>query len=188
MQFLVLTFSVTAAGLALLAWLSIRIGDEFESGYVRIALAALLSACFVGGPAAAVLWFTALVKVWYRIWFVDLPMPVLVAPVIVASIAAWLATRTGVRDRTWRATALAVCAWSGFFGVLNIVNFCSPGWCGWYGFPFPYYEWSDSVMVINGVWPNPYHPAAIPLNAFTFAAVTTLLLLVVRMARRKAAV
>jgi len=39
------------------------------------------------------------------------------------------------------------------FGLafLNLVNWCSPGWCARFGFPFPYSWWSDSIMVINGV-------------------------------------
>jgi len=36
------------------------------------------------------------------------------------------------------------------FTVLNIANWCSPGWCERFGFPFPYSWWSDAIMIING--------------------------------------
>ncbi|HSP16762.1 MAG TPA: hypothetical protein VLV78_18590 [Thermoanaerobaculia bacterium] len=36
------------------------------------------------------------------------------------------------------------------FTVLNITNWCSPGWCGRFGFPFAYSWWSDAIIVING--------------------------------------
>lgn len=36
------------------------------------------------------------------------------------------------------------------FGVLNVTNWCSPGWCERFGFPLPYAWWSDAVVIING--------------------------------------
>jgi len=47
----------------------------------------------------------------------------------------------------WRAafTALVV-----GFVVMNSANWCSPGWCEWFGFPFPYRWWSDGIIVMNG--------------------------------------
>jgi hypothetical protein len=34
---------------------------------------------------------------------------------------------------------------------LNVTNFCQPGWCGEFGFPFTYRHWSDEIPEINGV-------------------------------------
>ena len=34
--------------------------------------------------------------------------------------------------------------------ALNSVNLCTPGWCAWYGFPLPYYTWSDAMLELNG--------------------------------------
>lgn len=180
MQFLVLTFALTAIALALIGWLSIRIGDAIASFYGRAVIAAVVSACFLAGPAVATLWFTALVRTWYRVWFIDLPILILLSPVMLATLAAYLAMRTGIQHDAWRSAALVTYACSALFGVLNIVNFCSPGWCGRYGFPFAYYEWSDSVMIFDGVWPDPYHPEALPLNAGVFLGVLAMLLLIVR--------
>lgn len=36
------------------------------------------------------------------------------------------------------------------FALLNVVNWCSPGWCERYGFPLPYWSWSDSIVIVNG--------------------------------------
>jgi hypothetical protein len=36
------------------------------------------------------------------------------------------------------------------FTILNIVNWCSPGWCERFGFPFPDSWWSDAIIVMNG--------------------------------------
>jgi len=36
------------------------------------------------------------------------------------------------------------------FAVLNVANWCSPGWCERFGFPFPYSWWSDAIIVMNG--------------------------------------
>jgi hypothetical protein len=37
------------------------------------------------------------------------------------------------------------------FAAFNFANWCSPGWCERFGFPFPYSWWSDAIFVINGV-------------------------------------
>jgi hypothetical protein len=37
------------------------------------------------------------------------------------------------------------------FALLNLANWCSPGWCERFGFPFPYSWWSDGIMIMNGV-------------------------------------
>jgi hypothetical protein len=34
--------------------------------------------------------------------------------------------------------------------VLNLANWCTPGWCERFGFPFPYSWWSDAIVVMNG--------------------------------------
>ena len=36
------------------------------------------------------------------------------------------------------------------FTVLNVANWCSPGWCERFGFPFPYSWWSDAIIIMNG--------------------------------------
>ena len=36
------------------------------------------------------------------------------------------------------------------FAVLNVTNWCSPGWCERFGFPLPYSWWSDAIIIMNG--------------------------------------
>jgi hypothetical protein len=36
------------------------------------------------------------------------------------------------------------------FALLNVTNWCRPGWCERFGFPLPYSWWSDAIMVMNG--------------------------------------
>ena len=36
------------------------------------------------------------------------------------------------------------------FAVLNVTNWCNPGWCERFGFPLPYSWWSDAIIIING--------------------------------------
>jgi hypothetical protein len=36
------------------------------------------------------------------------------------------------------------------FAILNCANWCSPGWCERYGFPFSYSWGSDAIMIMNG--------------------------------------
>jgi len=36
------------------------------------------------------------------------------------------------------------------FAFLNIANWCSPGWCERFGFPFAYSWWSDAILIMNG--------------------------------------
>jgi hypothetical protein len=38
---------------------------------------------------------------------------------------------------------------------LNGWNRCQPGWCGRYGLPLTYYEWSDEIPELNGVIQRP---------------------------------
>lgn len=38
---------------------------------------------------------------------------------------------------------------AGTFATLNLANWCSPGWCARFGFPFPYSWWSDSIGFMN---------------------------------------
>lgn len=37
------------------------------------------------------------------------------------------------------------------FTLLNLANWCSPGWCAHFGFPFRYSWWSDAIVILNGV-------------------------------------
>jgi hypothetical protein len=61
--------------------------------------------------------------------------------------AALLFPRTKSNVLMWRTAYFAI-SWT--FLALNLANWCNPGWCEHYGFPFPYSWWSDAVMTMNG--------------------------------------
>ncbi|HYI10483.1 MAG TPA: hypothetical protein VEK57_15590 [Thermoanaerobaculia bacterium] len=89
------------------------------------------------------------------------------------AIAGWLVSRRAVRflPHRMRPTALAAVTLS-ILAALNAVNLCAPGWCGWYGLPFPYYSWSDAMMTFNGRCSGcpASHPLGVAANV-AFAAV-----------------
>jgi len=98
----------------------------------------------------------------------------------------------GVRLRNWRAGAesgldespgLAVLRLGHAFTALNVVNYCSPGWCATIGFPFPWLTWSDSILTFGdssvmqtlAVTDNAAAVVAALLDLFVFVAVARLI-------------
>jgi len=67
------------------------------------------------------------------------------------------------------------------FTTLNVINYCSPGWCETIGFPFPWRAWSDSILTFGE--PDLAHVAierAVPaiaalVDLFAFVAVAVVL-------------
>jgi hypothetical protein len=62
----------------------------------------------------------------------------------------------------------------GVFVGLDAWNRCQPGWCGRFGVPFTYYEWSDEIPTINGVtrWPRVNVPMLVADVAVAVGAAT----------------
>lgn len=80
--------------------------------------------------------------------FVDPGPPGYAAPVLFAGFL--LATASRMLDRTWTGLPAALFyAWAVVFTALNIVNYCSPGWCETIGFPLPWSRWSDAILTFN---------------------------------------
>ena len=52
--------------------------------------------------------------------------------------------------------------------LANSMNMCSPSWCGRFGFPFPYYSWSDAIIVFNGESSSPWSPTAAILDVIVY--------------------
>lgn len=93
---------------------------------------------------------------------------------IAVAAVLWLVVKRALRyfPHRWRPTALtAVTAL--VLAALNAVNLCAPGWCGAYGFPFPYYSWSDAIATINGVCIG--CPTSTPLAAVADVALALVL-------------
>jgi hypothetical protein len=72
------------------------------------------------------------------------------------------------------------------FAILNVVNQCSPGYCGRYGFPFAYRWWSDAVLIINGTNVGAGRdPTALWLNAATYLSSALIMALIYRVPLRR---
>lgn len=85
--------------------------------------------------------------------FIDPPFLLFWSPAAAAIILvalAWLLFPSGassaftLRYRAYFAGSVLL------FAVLNCANWCSPGWCERYGFPFRYSWWSDAIVIWNG--------------------------------------
>jgi hypothetical protein len=61
----------------------------------------------------------------------------------------FLFPRRPLSSRTFRWRSAFAALVVGFV-VMNAVNWCSPGWCERFGFPFPYQWWSDGIIEMNG--------------------------------------
>lgn len=104
-------------------------------------------------------------------------VPVFLAPAA-AAIALLLLSRTlfplpSPAAAKWRAMFWAV---SFLFALLNLLNWCSPGWCERFGFPIPYSWWSDSIGGIDQDHLTAGTSAlALILNAATFLATVSVM-------------
>jgi hypothetical protein len=72
---------------------------------------------------------------------------VFAALLLVAAYALFPSREVESQPLKWRFYFLATCLG---FSALNLINWCSPGWCERFGFPFPYSWWSDAVLIMNG--------------------------------------
>jgi hypothetical protein len=56
--------------------------------------------------------------------------------------------RRGAENIRWRRLLFWLTAFA--FTLLNIANWCSPGWCERFGFPLSYSWRSDAIVIMNG--------------------------------------
>ncbi|HKR63377.1 MAG TPA: hypothetical protein VJZ00_06560 [Thermoanaerobaculia bacterium] len=161
MATLIIAVSVMCVALALVAWIATRA----PSSKIGSLIAAIVGSCvFAGAGLALEFWVAALSP--FDGPRVDLPVPLLLFPVLFGGTPAWIAVHRAHRGQR----TLAVLAWSGLLGALNVANFCNPGWCGRYGLPFSYYTWSDAVIMFNGEMPNPFSARALVADGVIFVA------------------
>jgi hypothetical protein len=145
------TFAVTAALLAvsaaLLAW---RGGVTSRVG--RGVLLALVAAMLLASPALVSGTIDALIdqgeglrKNYVHPSAFVLWAPALLVPAILALLHRLFPPGGAVLR--YRAACMATLV---ALGALNITNWCNPGWCERYGFPFPYSWFSDAILIMNG--------------------------------------
>ena len=116
----------------------------------------------------------------YRAW--AFLAPVLAASFLTAGTFLLFPDRGTRSTVSSRALFLATCF---AFAALNLLNWCSPGWCEKFGFPFPYSWWSDSMIWINGE--NLTGGMSILAGTANFAILATIVALMVRNNRHAAA-
>lgn len=98
--------------------------------------------------------------------------------VIVLGAAAMLFPRT-----KWRVAFVAIAL---LFAALNLANWCQPGWCGRYGFPFAYSWWSDAFVIVNGQNLSAGESSsALAANALVFAGVAAAMAVLFRLVNRR---
>jgi len=114
--------------------------------------------------------------------YVDPGLVGYLAPLLFAAFA--FLTGERVLNRVWtNRRALLFCVWVTAFTALNVVNYCSPGWCATIGFPFPWLTWSDSILTFGdssvmqtlAVTDNAAAVVAALLDLFVFVAVARLI-------------
>jgi len=66
--------------------------------------------------------------------------------IVIGCISATRLPKTQARGYSPTIPVILAVATIAFFAVLDTTNLCNPGWCGRYGFPFEYREWSDGII------------------------------------------
>jgi hypothetical protein len=80
--------------------------------------------------------------------YIDPGLAGYLAPPMIAAFVFLVGDR--VLDRQWTdRRALLFFAWVVAFIALNVINYCSPGWCETIGFPFAWRYWSDAILTFG---------------------------------------
>ena len=146
----------------------------------------LLAPAMVLGLTALVHGFRVIDLVFVRGFYMHLVLPVVVIPVQLGVAATLFGP---IRDSGALGWRLAAHSTSLSFLAINAVNWCTPGYCGWYGFPFTFYQYSDVVIQMNGMPPDsPYSVGALAANLLLLAVVLAALAATRVVAKRHEAV
>jgi hypothetical protein len=133
----------------------------------RMAITIVVALLFVVAPFGVEHLTATLLHERRFLWF-DLPLLPLAIPGAAAAFAAWAIQRR--RPFPGSANSVAIWTWCAIWGAANTWNACNPGWCGRYGFPFPFYSWSDAFITFDGVRPQPFHPMLLVLDIVVLVA------------------
>ena len=101
------------------------------------------------------------------------------APPLFAAFA-FVVGRLALKGAWTGRPALLFYVWLLIFTATNIINFCSSGWCGTFGFPLTWYAWSDLIFSFDNdhfshVRELAGHVTGGVLNLLTFVVVALLL-------------
>jgi hypothetical protein len=142
--------AVVACVLATLLWLRGRMQNAAARGIVSSgAVVAVLAVPFLVDILAR----DSLAAAARHGMYIDPPQFIFWVPALFAvcliALATFLFPARGTPGSTFRYRASFV-ALLLLFALLNCMNFCSPGWCERFGFPFPYSWWSDAILIMEG--------------------------------------
>ncbi len=142
------TTAIVAGALATLLWVRGRSHSAAARGLLSSgAVVALLTAPFLvhaltrGSLAKAALHGVYIDPPQFIFW---LPAALAVCLIVLAVLLFPAGQASTFRYRASFVALLFLLA------LLNSVNFCSPGWCERFGFPFAYTWWSDAIMMVDG--------------------------------------
>lgn len=175
-------FLVNLTLVAAVATAAVELATRGKSGGTLHAAGVVIS-CFVliALPFALEVQTARRLHMPHVIW-VDLRWYTLALPLFLAH----LPSLVRLRHTSDGLPAFLLCSWSSIWAVLNTTNHCAPGWCRWYGFPLPFYSWSDAIISFNSYTPSPFHPIALAVDVGVFAFVIAAILKRVRYVPRPA--
>jgi hypothetical protein len=140
--------ALVACALATLLWLRTRSQNAGARGVLSSgAVVALLTTPFL----VHALTRPSLATAARRGMYIDPPqfiywLPAVLAACLIAAAVLLFPARPASTFR-YRSSFVALLF---LLALLNLTNFCAPGWCERFGFPFPYTWWSDAIVMVDG--------------------------------------
>jgi hypothetical protein len=144
-----IAFAVVVIAWEVLAWFRRHSSNDIGRGVIVAAGAiAALSAPFIVHAIVD----PELRELASRGVYVHYGSPFYFGPTLLAAILFAL-SRGVVSEDSLRVLRARIAFWAtaGILATANLTNWCSPGLCERFGFPFPYSWWSDAIVVFNGV-------------------------------------
>jgi hypothetical protein len=102
-----------------------------------------------------------------RVWIDPSPFALGIPIIVGLPLLALLRSRFLRNDHASRGLLIA---WCTLVLLLSTVNWCAPGWCAHYGFPFSFYGWSDAMISFNGWEPSPFNAVTFVLDLAVWVA------------------
>jgi hypothetical protein len=159
---------------AVMAALVIRRGRALGTTIAVITILGVLVSATVAATRLTAMRISSAMDISFR--YVDPGIVGYLAPPVCATFFFLVGER--LLDREWTGRrALLFFLWTVGFVALNVINYCSPGWCETIGFLFPWLTWSDSILTFD----EPYMrlvDAVVDIGGSLLAAALDLLLFV----------
>lgn len=143
---------VTTLGVFAGEWILWRTHDRALRRVVLFGALAVVSPIAVVGLTAFMNGFRVIDLVFRQGWYMHALLPILVVPPQLGLACGLFRPIRDPGALGWRMAAHVITL---SFVTVNAINWCSPGYCGWFGFPFVFYQFTDAPSVIAGVVTQP---------------------------------